>query len=165
MHKKATLVHFKEIVECDNRIHYIFRVIGRGPIFLISVDEFENGFVTLSPMRGCGIEFLAELISGCFAKRSNFGDTVINTFEYIFGDYTLEFKGIIFTFNDITVKVTKHNCSQNRIVQMYNDNYVKSNYKYQLEQFSNSNPQPEPLNISKEELFELLRQIFNTDRT
>ncbi len=103
----TTIVYF---VEKKNDI-FIFRSLAPKRDTL-QVESFENGVVTIDPMYDSTITTVAEIVAGCFEKDSNFTRELFRAFEC---NENTAFTGIKFTFNEVTVMVTKENADKDKI--------------------------------------------------
>ncbi len=116
---KETIVSFVKILKSYRtslescKTHYIFRTAD-PKVDTLWVSSFEDGIVTIDPMCGCALNQFSEIVVGCFAKESNFGDEVIKAFEC---DENSTFTGIKFTFNGVTLVVTKENADESIIYE------------------------------------------------
>lgn len=93
----------------------------------ILVSSFENGIATLKTTCGCILEELVDTVVGCFTDGSNFGDEVITAFDCEEND---TFTGIKFTFNGVTLTVTKENADRDRICKEWEAGIEANAEKY-----------------------------------
>lgn len=109
---KTTCIQFDRIYD-DTRI---FWTIGNNSVERLTVENFEDGIVTVTPL-ACNFNDFVETVSGCFNDDSNFGTEVLRAYNCNEND---TFKGIKFEFNGITLTVTKENADVERIYQDWN---------------------------------------------
>lgn len=109
--------------------NYIFQAFNerRTKFYVIS---FINGIVTIDPMMGTDISDFAELIVGCFEKKSNFIDKVSQVFNCPKNNVL---KGITFEFNDVNILVTKNDADVNKIYAKYKAGLEANARKARLE--------------------------------
>lgn len=106
----TTKVYFEGIWERNNTSH-IFRIISNMAVPALWVESFEDGIATVDPLAGYHIGQFAEAVAGCFEDDSNFGSEVKRAYNC---DESTPFNGIKFTFNRVTLLVTKENCDRIR---------------------------------------------------
>ncbi len=121
----ATIIYFDGTWDCGDIIRN-FRTVD-SEIEALHVRSFEDGVATVLPNLDCDITDFAEIIAGCFAKDSNFGEEVMSAFNC---NENAKFSGIKFNFNGVTLVVTKENADADKIFDMWNaimeSRYLKS---------------------------------------
>ena len=126
---KTTRVYFEGIWEHNNTSH-IFQTIGNKAITTLWVESFDDGIATVDPTPGCNINDFAEALAGCFDEKSNFGTEVMMAYNC---DENATFTGIQFTFNGVTLTVTKDNADKDTICKEWHDGMEANAEKHRRE--------------------------------
>ena len=108
---KTTYVYLGGIWKYNSNSH-TFRMLGDNPISKLWVEGVKDGIVTVEPGSGDRFNDFAEAVVGCFNDDSNFGTEVLRTYDC---DENDTFNGIKFTFNGVTLIVTKENADMDVI--------------------------------------------------
>lgn len=103
-------VYYVGVSEHNNSSR-IFQLIGFWRIRNIWVDAYEGGFATIDPIF-CNIYDFAVIVANCFDDESNFAIEVMKAYNC-----DTPFVGIKFTFNGITLTVTRENANADKICQ------------------------------------------------
>ena len=121
MSNVTIVVYDKKIVSRENKVTYVFKTIG-GKSNRIWVHSFKDGVVTLDPMIGFIIDEIANVISGCFNKNSNFPEELSKVFK----KEKRHLKRINFEFDDVLMSVTSRNADKNQIVTEWEKKLINS---------------------------------------
>ena len=109
---KATMSFLNGV--CNyNKQNHILRAKWNSSVRIIWVTDFKDGIATVLQNDGCDIDDFALAISGCFKRKSKFREKLLKTFEC---DKNVRFKGIKFTFDGVTVVVTKKSSDVETII-------------------------------------------------
>ncbi len=125
---KATIIYFDGIWDYDKTTHIFRTVVPKKDT--LWVKSFDDGIATVDPMIGSSITDFAEIVAGCFADDSNFGDEIIEAFDC---DENATFIGIKFEFNGVTLVVTKENADKDKIYEEWNAGMEANAEKHRLE--------------------------------
>lgn len=110
----------------ENKKVRCFKIVGKT--YCLKVDSFENGIVNILPIYLITFNELAEIVSGLFAKNSNFKTTLFSAFEC---DENAIFKGITFSFNDVNIFITKETADVSKICELYNLSLEENDKKWE----------------------------------
>ena len=127
---KTTHVYLEGFLGQYNSAIYWFRTIDTDSILSLCVIGIEDGIVKVVPYNNCSITEVAEVVAGCFNDDSNFGTAVLRAYDC---DENATFTGIKFSFDGVTLTVTKENANAEKIYGEWNAGMEANAEKYRLE--------------------------------
>ena len=112
----ASYITFERQASYDKSI-LIFGVWNVPSMSNLFVKKYEHGFASISPSGGTNINDFAGFVAGAFHPESNFA----NAISSMYGEKPDSFKGIHFTFNEVSMTATRDNADAKRIVKEYTE--------------------------------------------